>query len=355
MVVFTSNNTDYHESHARSEVVIQNGVKIFKLAVWLDVAKYSTPIFLPPLRALARENPDIIHLNEPNLFLTTPCAVFAKYILKKKIITHCYSDPFDWYKQGILFRLCMVVYGLIYDFKLKISDHIIVISESYAAKSRYLFKYRNKMTIMPMCLAPVFRILPESEAKAFKYQEVGSNKKMVLYVGRLDYRKGIEFLIRAMQSVDAKCILVGNGEKVAESALLALTESLGLTGKVCFAGRRDQEELNKYYNACDLLVLPTSDETAETFGAVLIEAWAAAKPVISADNPAPSALIRESGGGLLVKREDDVALSMAINDLLGNEELCRDLGAKGNAYVRQRFSFEEVSHELVVLYNRLLS
>jgi glycosyltransferase involved in cell wall biosynthesis len=302
---------------------------------------------------LKRERPDVVHLHEPNLFLTTPLAFYAKYILKKPVITHCYSDPFDWYGGGILFRLAMSLYGWIYDWKLRLSDHIIVISEAYLNTSRYLPKYRNKVTVLPMCLAPVFRVLPILEVNEFRRDLVGPDRKMVLYVGRVDHRKGIDFLIRAMQSIDAKCVIVGKGEKGAEFALRALTESLNLGNKVIFAGSCDQEELNKYYNACDVLVLPTSDETAETFGAVLLEAWAVAKPVISADNPAPAALIREADAGLLVKREDAMALCGAINRLLTDNGLCMALGQRGYSYVQRRFSFGEVSRRLIELYQRL--
>lgn len=355
VVVFTSNNLDYHRSRCRSELVWQHGVKIHKVAVWWDVAKYSTPIVFPPFWKLRREHPDIVHVNEPNVFLTTPLAFFAKFVLRKKVVTHCFSDPFEWYKQGPLFRLAMAAYGWMYDWKLRISDHIVSISEAYVVNSRYLSKYRDKMTILPMCLAPVFRVMPDGEAREFKQGIVGANSRVVLYVGRLDYRKGVDFLIRAMKSVDAKCILVGNGEKAAEDALRRLTESLGLSEKVLFVGRQDQETLNKFYNASDVLVLPTSDQTSETFGAVLLEAWASGKPVISVDNPAPTALIRESKGGLLVRREDAEDLARAINRVLGDGALAQELGANGREYVQRTFSFREVAERLVKLYEELLA
>lgn len=355
VVIFTSNVKDYHNSSNRDETIQENGVRIHRMGVWRDMDKYSTPVLCPSFRLLRDENPDIVHIHEPNLFLTTPLALYAKLVLKKKIVTHCYSDPFDWYKRGLLFRLAMMGYGWLYDLKLRISDRVIVISDAYLRQSRYLSRYEGKTVIMPMCLAPVFRPLPAQEVLEIKRRIAGADKKIVLYVGRLDHRKGIDVLIRAMESVDARCVIVGKGERNAEMTLRGLTASLGLGDKVIFAGRQDQEELNRYYNACDVLVLPTSDQSAETFGAVLLEAWAAGRPVISADNPAPSALIQESGGGLLVTRESFVELAKGIHCILGDDALAKKLGASGYAYVRERFSFDRLAPRLLDLYRNVVS
>lgn len=354
VTLFTSNVADYHSSRMRSEKEVVEGVTIYKVPVLCDIDKYSTPVVIPPFRALRREAPDIVHLHEPNLCLTTPLALYAKFVLRKKVVTHCYGEPFDWYGRGLLFRLLVSVYAAIYALKLRISDQIIVLSKGYLEQSRYLPRHRDRIVILPMCLAPVFRPLPAEDVNAFKVRCGIGDKPVVLYVGRLDHRKGVDCLIRAMSCVDGRCLIVGKGDKATESYLRQLAVSLGLSDKVLFMGRQDQEELNRFYNACDVMVLPTSDETAETFGAVLLEAWAVRKPVISANNPAPADLINGSGGGLLVNREDPADLAKAINRVVGDKALAAQLGSNGYAYVQENFSYGEVSRGLIALYKRVL-
>ncbi len=357
VAVFAANVSDYHRRRMRFDRYVEEGVHICKVPVIYDIDAYSTPIVFPPLLLweLWKWKPDVVHIHEPNLFLTTPAAVFTKKILRKKLVTHCYGDPFDWYKQGVVFRMAVWLYGFLYSLKLKLSDRVIAISREYLDRSRYLPRYLDKVDILPMCVAPAFRPLPAHEVAAFKAERGMDAGRIVLYAGRLDHRKGVDVLIRAMSEVDARCIIVGAGEKSTTAVLESLVAELHLGDRVQFAGRVGQDDLNRYYNACDVLVLPTSDVSAETFGAVLIEAWAAGKPVISADNPAPARLIRESGGGLLARREDPQDLAKAIRAVLADAALAQRLAQAGKQYVESRFSYRAVAGDLVRLYEQVVA
>jgi len=356
VVVFTSNVFDYHNSSRNLEVCHVNGVKYVKLPVLWDIDKYSTPVVWPPFWALQKENPDIVHIHEPNLFLTTPLAAYAHFIMRKKLVTHCYSDPFDWPGQGWLFKTAMTIYSWLYHWKLQMADRVVAISEEYRTQSRHLPRWRAKTTLLPMCLAPVFSKLDEECVAGFRREKDFGPEPIVLYVGRLDTRKGVDVLIRTMAEVEgAKCVIVGKGEQHTEEALRSLVAELGLENKVRFMGRAEQAELNFYYNSAHMLVLPTVDRSAETFGAVLLEAWAAGRPVISADNPAPSKLINESGGGLLVPRGDSHALAEAIQSLVNDPQAAQKLGANGQTFAQTHFSFPATAVQLIQMYQDLLA
>lgn len=355
VVVFTSNVLDYHRFSRKLEVYHSKGVKYYKLPVIADIDKYSTPVVWPPFLALMRENPDIVHIHEPNLFLTTPMAFFARLVLKKKLVTHCYSDPFDWHSQGFLFKAAMGAYGLLYHWKLRLADAVIALSEEYRSQSRQLPRWRNKTTLLPMCLAPVFRKMDPLCVELFRKEKNIGPQPVVLYVGRLDTRKGVDVLIRAMAKVDgAQCLIVGNGEQQTHDDLVTLAREPHLENKVRFMGRADQEELNLYYNSAAMLVLPTVDHSAETFGAVLLEAWASGTPVISADNPAPAKLIGESGGGLLVPRGDSEELARSIQSLLADPRAAAQMGAQGQTFALCHFSLDSTSDKLMHLYQKII-
>lgn len=355
VVVFTSHVLDYHRSSRELEISHIDGVKYYKLPVLWDIDKYSTPVVWPPFKALRAENPDIVHIHEPNLFLTTPLALYARFILKKKLVTHCYSDPFDWHGQGWLFKMAIAFYNVPYDWKLRIADRVIVLSEEYLQNSRHLPRWRDKITLLPMCLAPVFSKLDDESVTQFRKEKGFGPEPIVLYVGRLDTRKGVDVLIRAMTKIEgAQCVIVGKGEQQTEEELHHLTRELGLENKVRFMGRAEQTELNFYYNSAQMLVLPTVDRSAETFGAVFLEAWAAGTPVISADNPAPAKLINDSEGGLLVPRGNEAELAKAIQSLLCNAQTAHTLGSKGQTFAQTHFSFHSTAIQLIQMYQELL-
>ena len=143
----------------------------------------------------------------------------------------------------------------------------------------------------------------------------------MLFVGRLVYYKGLEYLIEAMRWVpDAVLVVVGTGPL--RGRLQRLSEQwLGCPGKVVFLGAVAEHDLCAWYHACDVFVLP-SVELSEAFGLVQLEAMACAKPVVTTDLPTGVTYVNQHGHtGLVVPRRNSRALAEAINILLDNRQL----------------------------------
>jgi glycosyltransferase involved in cell wall biosynthesis len=115
--------------------------------------------------------------------------------------------------------------------------------------------------------------------------------------------------------------------------------SLGLQERVVFVGPVSDDELPAYYQASDLLVLPSIART-EAFGVVQVEAMAAGVPVVSTNLPTGVPWVNQDGvSGLVVPPDDSRALAQAIGTLLGNDELRGRLGR--NAWARADALFSE--------------
>ena len=345
--IYCSNVDDFHKSKSKNEVGVFEGVPFFKAFTPFDLSKFSTPITFPPFKDLKKYNPDIIHIHEPNLILTTSLAIYGKYFLKKKIIMHNYSDPFDWLGGGFFFKLAMGFYKILHKLKLTISDAVIVISEEYRDYARFFRPFRHKIEILPMCLSEKF-----IQTKTY---EIRNN---IIYAGRLDKRKGIDTLIKSMDYLENMNLLIaGTGEKQTIKELHSLSKAIVKQNpsiRIEFLGNKTQTELNEILNDSAVLILPTSDKTAETFGAVLIEAWATGIPVISANNPAPSKLINDSGGGLIFERGDFKDLAENILFLLNNFEKAKQMGLNGQNYVSKKFSFEANAKIQLNIYKSII-
>ena len=140
------------------------------------------------------------------------------------------------------------------------------------------------------------------------------DRRVVLYVGRLEARKGVETLIRAMTSVrktapDVTLVIVGDG-----SERVSLTAQAGGDGAVHFAGRVADAELAAYVQAADVVCSPALG--GESFGIVLLEAMACGKPIVASRIEGYEALVDKAGCARLTAPGDADALARELTALL---------------------------------------
>ena len=175
----------------------------------------------------------------------------------------------------------------------------------------------------------------------------------VLFVGRLEQRKGVDRLIRAMAIVqraapEARLVIVGDGPDRAE--LERLARSLGLDA--AFEGRVAEEDLPAYYRAADLVCSPALG--GESFGVVLLEAMAAGRPLVASRIDGYSDLLNEAGCARLVDVDDIDALAAAIDELVRNAELRRTLATNAEACA-SKYDWREIAQRLEAIYCRVIT
>ncbi|CAA7613042.1 glycosyltransferase [Magnetospirillum sp. SS-4] len=159
-----------------------------------------------------------------------------------------------------------------------------------------------------------------------------ADARLIVAMGRLHPNKAFDVLLRAMEQVhDAYLWIAGEGELRAELEMLAA--HLGIRPRVRFLGWRD--DAAALYAAADLFVCPSRHEP---LGNVVIEAWAAGKPVIACAAQGPGQLIIGGINGLLVPVDDDAALAAAIRRLLAEPGAARALAEAGRKAYLDRFT-----------------
>lgn len=198
--------------------------------------------------------------------------------------------------------------------------------------------YSGTVTIIPYGLT--------IEAKPPQIPALAEVPKL-LFVGRLDERKGLRYLLEALPLILAKqpvsLQVVGKG--ILEAELKAQVKEMNLEAVVDFLGFVSKEELAQTYASCNIFVLPAivdSKGDTEGLGIVMIEALAHQKPVVASAVGGIVDVIDSDITGLLVPEKDPSALAQAILTLLANPAQAAALGQEGLKAVQTRFSWNRI-------------
>jgi glycosyltransferase involved in cell wall biosynthesis len=154
---------------------------------------------------------------------------------------------------------------------------------------------------------------------------------LVLALGRLHPSKGFDILLEAVARAPRIYLWLA-GEGAEDATLKRKAAALGISDRVRFLGWR--EDVPDLLASCDMLAVPSR---IEPLGNTIIEAWAAAKPVIASASAGPSELIASGETGLLVPIGDADGLARAMTMMAGDRDLRARLAQAGSARYRAEF------------------
>jgi rhamnosyl/mannosyltransferase len=320
-----------------TQVETVDGVPVTRLGRWGEVLSTS---LVPGLTRFLRANRwDIIHVHHPN-----PMAAVAVLAAKPsaRLVTTYHADI-------VRQRVSKALYGPILARLLKKSDCIHVASEQLLGSSPVLAPFRHRAVVIPFGISEqrVVELLPAARRQAEEFARWGGGK-LALFVGRVVYYKGLEFLLRAMSRLDARLLVIGDGDLLKASERLAAR--LGLAERVLFLGEVDDPTVAAALNACDVFVLP-SVARSEAFGLVLLEAMASGKPVVTTALPTGVAFVNRDGEtGFVVPPADPEALANALARLLDDQPLRAKLGRAARARFEREFSVALEADRMLALY-----
>jgi phosphatidyl-myo-inositol alpha-mannosyltransferase len=281
---------------------------------------------------LEQENFDVVHLHEP-LLPALPITVLRH--------SHCLN-------VGTFHAFAASNYAYFYGkpilryFVKKLHGRIAVSPPARDFVSEY---FPGNYSIIPNGID--FERFASPQPCLEEYSNGGPN---ILFVGRLEKRKGLKFLIRAMAGVwdhfpDARLIVVGSGPLLENYRNLVTARQLN---KLVFTGFVSSEDLASYYHSCDVFCAPSTGQ--ESFGIVLLEAMASGKPIVASDIPGYRFVVTPGVEGLMVPPKDEQALALSLVRLLSDEALQRRMGEAGRKRAEQ-FSWDKVAGKVLDFYD----
>ena len=198
---------------------------------------------------------------------------------------------------------------------------------------------------------------PRSQAEARALLGIDPAERMVLAVGRIEPLKGFDILIRGIgQLSDRRNVVLSiiGGDDRAErelASLRAVAAEVGVTAHVRLLGPRPHEELSAYYNAADVVAVPSF---YESFGLVAVEAMASGVPVVASRVGGLSSTVADGRTGYLIPWRCPEPFAEKIELLLRNEELRRALGRAAAERMRT-YSWAEVARSVGSLLGAMAS
>lgn len=178
--------------------------------------------------------------------------------------------------------------------------------------------------------------------------------KHILFVGRLIERKGVAYLIDAINKLSSNVVLDIAGEGPLYATLKIKIDSLGLNKRIFLHGRVSNEELKKLYENCDVFVLPSiTDKWGDTegLGVVILEAMSFGKPVIGTSVGGITDIIKDGKNGLLVPQKNSMQLANAIKRVLRDNKLENYLSNNGINTVKHSFSWQSIIDAIEKIYD----
>jgi glycosyltransferase involved in cell wall biosynthesis len=295
------------------------------------------------LRLLKKEDIDIIHAHwiVPQGFLAH---VTNKLTKKPYVVTAHAGDVFTL-KNNLLKKLAKST--------LKNSSYCTV-NSSYTKKAVDNICKTTRIEVIPMGVnLKSFNMKKKSNFLKRNFKA----KDIILFVGRLAEKKGLEYLIKAMPDVirkfrNAKLLVIGKGPT--ENKLKQLTKKLNLDRKIIFLGKMSNEQLPKYYASSDVFVGPsiiTKSGDTEGLGIVFLEAISSGIPVIGTNVGGIPDIIKNNKTGLLVEQKNSKELSKAIIKMISDNKLRKKLQYNAYQHIKEVYNWKNIGERFTKVFD----
>jgi len=305
---------------------------VCRVTISLKLAKPLKEVF-------AREHFDIVHVHEP--FMPMLCTAVLRFSPYTNVGTfHACAGNLGYYFGW------PVTAFMIRQRARKLHGHIAV---SEAARSFAAQNVPGKYAIIPNGI-DTEHFTPD----VMPLEQYADGKLNILFVGRLEGRKGVPYLLKAYQQVkkevpQSRLIIVGPGKRMRQVYERQVSWS-GLKD-VVFVGFSSYEDLPRYYKTADVFCAPATGR--ESFGIVLLESMAVSCPIVATNIAGYANVVKHGAEGLLVPPRDDESLARALVCLLTDSGLRRQMGAQGRLKARG-YCWENVSQRVMDYYTSVI-
>ncbi len=326
--VYTSNKT------YQREILPETG-RINNIAI----RRFSGKVSL--FRAILKAKCDIIHYHHYRSPFIDLGIIAGKLSKKKTVFTlHCVYPSKNFF-NGIVKKTYDLTLGKV---SLGFVDRIISLTENDKRDAIRLGANPKKIKIVPNCI-PFEKFTVLEKPTLFK-EKFGINQ-FILYVGRLDWNKGVKYVVQAMPNIikdypTMRFVVIGEDvgyKKEIEKEI----KKLNIQESIIFLGKVSNKELLSAYAACSVFVLPSAYEGLPT---VILEAMAYKRPVIATRAGGAKYVIKDGYNGYLVEYASPKEIYVTVRKAVGNKEI----GENARKEVEDKYVWEKAIPKIEEIY-----
>jgi len=304
----------------------------------------------PLARALKEKIPDvdIVHIHTLYMFHTAVAAYYCeKFGTPFVLRPHGSLDPYIFNRHRFRKRIVEVIFQ---DRATRNASGIHFITEEEKALAEQ-YTFGTPGFVVPIGLnVDEYANLP-SNGNLFAHFPELKGKKIILFLGRINFKKGMDILARAFAAVakerdDVHLLIAGPDNEGYGNKVTTWLKNENVLAKTTFAGMLHGEEKLEAFYRSSVFVLPSY---SENFGISVLEAMACGLPVIVSEKVNLWPEIVEAKAGQVAPCDAE-AFSRKILDILDDEDSARRMGTNGIALVRDNFSWREVAVKLLAAY-----
>ncbi len=303
-------------------------------------------------KLVTETKPDIIHAHWilPNGFIA---AHVSRAIGVPLLIQLHGSDVFTAEKNALFRRMAR--------FAASQADYIVSPSPNLTERLIDLGIDKQKIGFVPNTVEANFS-MDVSDASVIRLRKkhgIPKSNTIVLAMGRMVYVKGFNYLLEAFQKVVQECsnvtlVLAGGG--VLFDEMKALTEKLGISGRVVMPGPVMRNEVPVYFKMADMFVVPSirhESGAVDGLPVVIPEAMAAGLPIIASNVGGIPVLVRDGKNGVLVSERDAGELADAMTRLIDDPGMRQEYGRRSRLVIEGSVNYDAVAAHFSTLYEEI--
>lgn len=252
------------------------------------------------------------------------------------------------------------------EFHIKVEEYLLNKSKFIVSNSKAIEKQYNQY-YNDACEGKTF-LIPHGLEDMRKF--VKNNKKLsdnsdnieILFVGRLEYRKGIDIIFECIPYICKKynnvifrfcgdnTINMPNSETTYKDYFLSKYNEF--SERVIFEGYISDEEIIDRYSNCDIFIAPSR---FESFGLIFLEAMIFSKPVIGTNIGGIPEVVENGVSGILIENENSEDLKNSLIKLIENKDIRENMGKNGRRIYEEKFTAEIMANKFIDYYKNILS
>ena len=182
---------------------------------------------------------------------------------------------------------------------------------------------------------------------------INQNDKIILFLGRINWIKGVDILVRSFSMMNNQALLVIAGPDDGDlSTIERLVRECNIEQKILIVGHLNGTQAIEAILDADIFALTSRKEV---FGMALVEAAAIGKPLVISNTCEIGEIFMEKGGAIIVPVSDEKIIAQEMDKLISNEKLCYELSQKAKLIALDQFTIEKSCDSLENLYQKVLS